>query len=258
MLRVRGVLILVALNLLLQAQPQLAQIRGEVVDARTGRPLSQARVRIRHVPVSVLSDSIGHFRLGNVPLGLVEFQVEKEGYEPYLSSVNMGSKAYLINVRLQAKATSVQHHNVPQGIEQYQERVYLHTDKPYYYPGEIIWMKAYVQYVDPNKRDSLSRTLYIDLVDAKQTTVKSLLLSVDSGRWRGSSCRRNLLPAPMPFGAIRASCLTSTTLRVFLQNWCRSWPGINVWISVQRRHSPKKLVLVQFPQNRLKSERAQK
>lgn len=186
MLRVRGVLILVALNLLLQAQPQLAQIRGEVVDARTGRPLSQARVRIRHVPVSVLSDSIGHFRLGNVPLGLVEFQVEKEGYEPYLSSVNMGSKAYLINVRLQAKATSVQHHNVPQGIEQYQERVYLHTDKPYYYPGEIIWMKAYVQYVDPNKRDSLSRTLYIDLVDAKQTTVKSLLLSVDSGRWRGS------------------------------------------------------------------------
>lgn len=186
MLRVNGVLILVVLHLLLQAQPQLAQIRGEVVDARTGRPLSQARVRIRHVPVSVLSDSIGHFRLGNVPLGLVEFQVEKEGYEPYLSSVNMGAKVYLINVRLQAKATTVHHHTVPQGIEQYQERVYLHTDKPYYYPGEIIWMKAYVQYVDTNKRDSLSRTLYIDLVDAKQKMVKSLLLSVDSGRWRGS------------------------------------------------------------------------
>lgn len=169
----------------LHAQIQLAQIRGRVVDAKTNLPVKGAELHIRHLPVRVLSDSTGQFRLGQVPLGLVEFQVTKEGYEQYITPVNVSPKAYQIDVRLEPKTKSQPKAGLD-NVVPYQERAYLHTDKPYYYPGEIIWMKAYVQYVDITKRDSLSRTLFVDLIDANKNIVKSMLLSVDSGRWQAS------------------------------------------------------------------------
>lgn len=169
----------------LPAQVQLAQIRGRVVDAKTNLPIAGAEVKIRHVPVQVLSDSTGQFRLSQVPLGPVEFQITREGYEQYTSPVNVSPKAYQIDVRLEPKAKPRAVPNLA-SIAPYQERAYLQTDKPYYYPGEIIWMKAYVQYFDVTKRDSLSRTLFVDLIDSDNKIVNSLLLSIDSGRWHAS------------------------------------------------------------------------
>jgi hypothetical protein len=56
----------------------------------------------------------------------------------------------------------------------YQEQIYVHTDKPYYYPGETIWFKGYVNYATPAWRDSLSRTVYVELVDRE---TKSIVMS---------------------------------------------------------------------------------
>jgi hypothetical protein len=53
----------------------------------------------------------------------------------------------------------------------YQEQVYMHTDKPYYYPGETIWFKGYINYGDPDMRDSLSRTVYVELIDREEKIV---------------------------------------------------------------------------------------
>jgi hypothetical protein len=44
------------------------------------------------------------------------------------------------------------------------EKAYVQTDKPYYYPDEILWLKVYMNYGDREKMDSLSRVLYVDLV----------------------------------------------------------------------------------------------
>ncbi len=56
----------------------------------------------------------------------------------------------------------------------YQEQLYVHTDKPYYYPGETIWYKGYVNYATPAWRDSLSRTAYVELIDR---SLKSVVIS---------------------------------------------------------------------------------
>ncbi len=56
-------------------------------------------------------------------------------------------------------------------LSMYQEQPYIHTDKPYYYPGETIWFKGYMNYATPAWRDSLSKTIYVELVDRKKKSV---------------------------------------------------------------------------------------
>jgi hypothetical protein len=62
-----------------------------------------------------------------------------------------------------------------------QERVYLHTDKPYYYPGEIIWFKAYLTYAYPAVKDSLSRLLYVELIDENKKVIETRYLKITGG-----------------------------------------------------------------------------
>ena len=51
------------------------------------------------------------------------------------------------------------HHENPQ------EKVYLHLDKPYYMAGETIWFKGYLFDATYHRIDSVSRVLYVDLID---------------------------------------------------------------------------------------------
>jgi hypothetical protein len=46
-----------------------------------------------------------------------------------------------------------------------QERVYVTTDRPYYYPGETVWYRAFLSYAAPGLRDTLSRVLYVEWMD---------------------------------------------------------------------------------------------
>lgn len=54
------------------------------------------------------------------------------------------------------------------------EKAYLHLDRPYYSTGETIWFKAYLVYGISHAADSVSRVLYVDLVD--KATSKVVLL----------------------------------------------------------------------------------
>lgn len=62
-----------------------------------------------------------------------------------------------------------------------QEKVYLHTDKPYYYPGEIVWFKAYLTYGYPAVKDSLSKLLYVELIDQNKEIIETRYLKITSG-----------------------------------------------------------------------------
>ena len=46
----------------------------------------------------------------------------------------------------------------------YQEKVYLHTDKPYYYAGDSLFFKGYFAYGNPYLRDGLSEVLHVELI----------------------------------------------------------------------------------------------
>jgi hypothetical protein len=66
------------------------------------------------------------------------------------------------------------------------ERCYIHTDKPYYYPGETLWYKGYINYAEPPMRESLSRTMYVEFIDAKRkSVVLSQIARIDSGTFIG-------------------------------------------------------------------------
>lgn len=78
-------------------------------------------------------------------------------------------------IQLQPKE---QDHNLGSRL---QERVYLHTDKPYYYPGEVIWFKGYMNYAEPALRDSLSKVLYVELISEQRSIVVSKMFPIQSG-----------------------------------------------------------------------------
>jgi hypothetical protein len=61
------------------------------------------------------------------------------------------------------------------------EKPYLHTDKEYYYPSETIWFKSYMNYYSRVLKDSLSRVLFIELVDANQKLVSRKTISIING-----------------------------------------------------------------------------
>ena len=66
-------------------------------------------------------------------------------------------------------------------LSHFQENIYVHTDKPYYYPGEAMWFKGYINYGTSTWRDSLSRTAYVELIGPKDKITKSKILKIDSG-----------------------------------------------------------------------------
>jgi TonB-dependent SusC/RagA subfamily outer membrane receptor len=62
-----------------------------------------------------------------------------------------------------------------------QEKVYLHTDKPYYAIGDEIWFKAYVvdaQYLTPTP---LSNVLNVDLINQKDSIKRTLRIPLVAG-----------------------------------------------------------------------------
>lgn len=66
-------------------------------------------------------------------------------------------------------------------LEKFYEKIYVHTDKPYYYPGEALWFKGYIHYKEPAWRDSLSRVVYVELINPKKEIIQSKTLKIDSG-----------------------------------------------------------------------------
>ncbi|OOG69402.1 carboxypeptidase-like regulatory domain-containing protein [Algoriphagus sp. A40] len=50
----------------------------------------------------------------------------------------------------------------------YQEKVYLHTDKPYYYAGDQVFFKGYLAYGNPYLRAELSKVLYVELISTER------------------------------------------------------------------------------------------
>lgn len=67
-----------------------------------------------------------------------------------------------------------------------EEKAYLHIDKPYYYAGEKIWFKAYMNYRIPELIDSLSRVLYVELIDPEKKIVQTRIVFIDAGSGEGN------------------------------------------------------------------------
>lgn len=60
------------------------------------------------------------------------------------------------------------------------EKIYTHTDRPFYFPGETIWFKSYVTDLS-NEVSTISEIVYADLISPKGSVVKKLQLDMNLG-----------------------------------------------------------------------------
>jgi TonB-dependent SusC/RagA subfamily outer membrane receptor len=86
-----------------------------------------------------------------------------------------------------------------------QEKVYLHFDKPYYMAGETMWFKGYLFDGTSHKIDSVSRVMYVDLIDETNgKTIASRILNCD-----GSTHGDILLPDSLDEGVYQIRAYTN-------------------------------------------------
>ncbi|MFT3981604.1 MAG: hypothetical protein QM687_14110 [Ferruginibacter sp.] len=57
-----------------------------------------------------------------------------------------------------------------------QEKIYIHTDKTYYNPGETVWFKAYVK--SDNFSTAISTNLYAELIDEKNNVLSKKIMPI--------------------------------------------------------------------------------
>ena len=62
-----------------------------------------------------------------------------------------------------------------------QEKVYLHTDKPYYYAGDSLFFKGYFAYGNPYLRDVLSKVLYLELISEERDILLAKKYTIRDG-----------------------------------------------------------------------------
>jgi hypothetical protein len=66
-----------------------------------------------------------------------------------------------------------------------QEKLYLHTDKPYYAQGDTIWFKGYITSGADHQLSQQSGAAYVELIDGQAQLVKRLKLPVVQGTISG-------------------------------------------------------------------------
>lgn len=65
------------------------------------------------------------------------------------------------------------------------EKAWLKTNKPYFYPGETAWVGGRMLYQEPTMADSLSRVLYVDLINSKSEIIQSATFPIEQGKIEG-------------------------------------------------------------------------
>lgn len=75
-----------------------------------------------------------------------------------------------------------------------QQKVYLHTDKNTYIAGENIWVKAYVVNASDFSHDSISKEVYVDLIDYSNRQIHTEILRNKNGLAEGYFSLSDTLP----------------------------------------------------------------
>lgn len=84
-----------------------------------------------------------------------------------------------------------------------QEKVYLHIDNTSYYQGDNIWFKCYIVTSELHEASSLSKTLYVELLNPDGKIIDKRILKIQNGRCHGDFSL-NYLPFHSGFYEIRA------------------------------------------------------
>lgn len=95
-----------------------------------------------------------------------------------------------------------------EAMRYFYEKVYVHTDKPYYYAGEPLWLKAYINYYQRDYSDSLSKVLHVELISSTTEVLAYRRLPID----RGMSYGDLVIPSHLPEGKYYLRAYTNLRL----------------------------------------------
>jgi hypothetical protein len=73
-----------------------------------------------------------------------------------------------------SNAVSVSAQNMPKP----QEKIYLHLNKPYYFPRDTIWYKPYVRLINFDSTDTTSTVLYVELISPDKNIYSRVKLNM--------------------------------------------------------------------------------
>lgn len=83
-------------------------------------------------------------------------------------------------------------------LNRLREKAWLTTNKPYFYPGETAWIGGRMLYQEPALADSLSRVVYVDLVNSKAENIQTSIFSIEQGKISGGLLlAQDLIPGIM-------------------------------------------------------------
>ncbi len=116
------------------------------------------------------------------------------------SSVAFGQSQQL--TELQNSYTKYAENNLP-------EKIYMHTDRSFYFCGDVLWFKAYLTNAENNQPLAVSKVVYVELVNISDQAVLQGKISMKDGFGNGSF----YIPFSVPSG--------NYTLRAYT-NWMKN------------------------------------
>jgi hypothetical protein len=102
----------------------------------------------------------------------------------YMSALRVGD---MLPNDFQPGQTSslLKHDRQPSDLGDMRERVYITTDKAYYYRGDVIWFAGQLHYGNPSRADTLSKVLYVELINSGKQIVEGKSYFINDGRVNG-------------------------------------------------------------------------
>jgi hypothetical protein len=76
--------------------------------------------------------------------------------------------------------------NLAKNAASMQEKIYLHLDRPFYYQGDQLFFKGYVNYANPEIRKELSKVLYVEVISKERDIVIQKKFKIDNGNVIGT------------------------------------------------------------------------
>ena len=171
-----------------------------------------------YYPISWISAPLGYFDIDRNGIPVVPSQVVLSGYmgrqrmgrflpHDFVPSENF--EKYLAEVDY-TESKFNRWNNL-------REKPYFNTNKPYYYPGETVWLGGQMLYQNSIISDTLSKVLYVDLMDKNLEVIQSDAFLIDEGKISGAFVVPNELESGDYF------------LRGYTE-WMRNYPNKDIYL----------------------------
>ena len=104
----------------------------------------------------------------------------------FLFSVAIGLFGPLLSLAQTTPLAGVQQQLSAYASQTFQEKIYVHVDRPLYVVGETMWFKVHCVAADTHKPLDISKIAYLELLDKESNPVAQLKVTLENGQGEGS------------------------------------------------------------------------